>query len=79
MSGYIFKASLYLDLFIGGLVFREADITISSMTGMELRKPAPRRWARTLGWVLNHIQKNHCELAIEHDRARAQATLDFLK
>lgn len=78
-NGYLFKVLLYLDMFVGGLIFRDADVTISTMTGMELRKPAPRRWARILGWILNHIQQGHCEAAIVSDRARAQATLDFLK
>lgn len=77
-NGYVFKVLLYLDIFVGGLIFRDADITISSMTGMELRKPAPRRWARILGWILDHIQKGHCESAIIHDRERAQAVIDFL-
>lgn len=76
---YVFKALLYVDIFVCALVWRDADITISSMTGLELRKPKPRRWARVLGWVLNHLQPGHCEGAIAHDIDRAETALQILK
>lgn len=72
------------DMFGSALRFSNtgADITISSMCGLELRK---RRWNELrpaqlqyklnedliwLGEILNKIQANHCELAIEADLDR---------
>jgi hypothetical protein len=67
-----------LDVFWACLIWRDYDITISSYTGLELRKPAPALWARALGWVLNHIQANHCEGAITADIERGRAALTIL-
>jgi hypothetical protein len=54
-------------------------VTISSFTGLALRRQTPPIWAIVLGrWFLNRIQTNHCELAIEHDIVRAQAALAIL-
>lgn len=49
-----------------------------AVTGLELRKPAPALWARVLGWILNHIQANHCEQAIAADLLRAQQAQEIL-
>jgi len=68
-----------IDILAATWIWRDYDITISSLTGLELRKPAPRKWAVVLGWVLNHIQKNHCELAIASDRLRALTTMQMLE
>lgn len=55
------------------------DCTISSWCGLEIRKgSAGNKFGRGLGWVLNHIQKDHCELAIAADQARAAACLNYL-
>jgi hypothetical protein len=59
-------------------IWRDYDIMISSMAGLELRKPTPKRWARILGGLLNRIQAGHCELSIAADIARAQAALAML-
>lgn len=67
-----------LDVFWACLIWRDYDITISSYTGLALRKPTPPWWARTLGWILDHIQPNHCELAIAADIERAKAALTIL-
>lgn len=61
-----------IDVLTCSWIWRDYDITISSMTGLELRKPAPARWARILGWCLNHIEPHHCEMAIAADLLRAQ-------
>jgi hypothetical protein len=66
------------DVFWGCVVWRDYDITISSWTGLELRKPKAQGWARDLGWVLNHISPGHCEGAIKADIVRAQAALTIL-
>jgi len=78
-NGYVFKVLIAVDIFVCSIVWRDADITISSMTGLELRKPNPKKWAVVLGWVLNHIQKNHCEMAIESDIDRAYSALLILQ
>ena len=59
-----------IDILFATWIWRNYDITISSMTGLELRKPAPAKWAVILGWFLNHLQANHCELAIAADTLR---------
>lgn len=56
-----------------------ADITISSMCGLELRKkahgqPYSERLV-VLGEALNKIQVNHCELAIAADIDRCQTAI----
>lgn len=78
-NGYAFKVLLYFDMFIGAIIWRDSDVTISSFTGLELRKPKPRWWAILLGrYFLEKIQKGHCESAITHDIGRAQAALEIL-
>ena len=67
-----------LDVFWACVVWRDYDITISSYTGLELRKPQPKLWARWLGWVLDHIQANHCNLAIQADTERCRDALVIL-
>ncbi len=68
-----------VDVMFATAIWREYDITISSQCGLQLRKPDPAWWAQWLGWVLNHIQKNHCELAIKDDIQRADAALSILR
>ena len=75
---YVFKVLLYIDIFVCALVWRDADITISSMAGLELRKQFPRRWAKVLGGMLNRLQARHCELAIESDIIRAKNAISIL-
>ena len=78
-NGYAFKVLLYLDTFIAALIWRDSGVTISSYTGLALRRPTPPIWAIVLGrWVLNQLQANHCELAIEHDIIRAREALVIL-
>jgi hypothetical protein len=67
-----------VDIFACTLLWRDYDVTISSMCGLELRKPVPKMWARVLGWAFNHLQTNHCELAILADLSRAKVTLTML-
>jgi len=75
MNGYVFKVLLFFDIFVCALIFRDPDVTISSETGLAMRKPNPPWWAKALSGLLNHIQTNHCELAIQGDIARAQTAL----
>ena len=60
------------DILACSWVWRDYDITISSMTGLAMRKPFPPRWARWLNAFLNWIETNHCELAIQADQERAR-------
>jgi hypothetical protein len=79
MNGYVFKVLLYLDVFVAALIWRDSGLTISSLTGLALRRDTPPIWAIILGrWFLNRLQTNHCELAITHDRARAKEVLAIL-
>ena len=67
-----------VDIFACTLIWRDYDVTISSMCGLQLRMKNPRPWARFLGGLLNKLQANHCELAIIADLTRAKATLTML-
>lgn len=78
---YTHAIAIGADMFGSALRFSNtgADITISSMCGLELRK---QQWnvkganyviADDLIWlgnILNKIQTNHCELAIKADLDR---------
>lgn len=76
---YVFIVLRAVDLFVACLIWRDYDVTISSFTGLEMRKPKPRWWAKALNWFLNKCEKNHCELAIAADIERANTSLAILK
>ena len=79
MSGpYWFKFLLYLDIFVGSLFARDPDVTISAYCGLALRNPSGNRILRGLGRILNTISQDHCELAIQHDIARAKDAITRL-
>jgi hypothetical protein len=73
-----FKVLLYFDMFVGACIWRDSDITISSFTGLALRKQTPPVWAVVLGALLNKLQPGHCESAITHDQQRALEALTIL-
>lgn len=75
---YVAKVLLYLDIFIGSLLARDPDITISSYCGMALRNPNGNRFLRGLGRALNTLQHGHCETAIAGDIKRAQLALTLM-
>lgn len=77
-KGYAVLIARTIDILCCAWVWRDYDVTISSMVGLELRKPAPRWWARWLGKFLNWIEKNHTELAILADIERARQALTIL-
>lgn len=77
-NSYVMVLARTVDILLCGWIWRDYDVTISSMTGLELRKAAPRWWARWLGAFLNWIQTNHCELAIIADTERANQALELL-
>lgn len=77
-NSYAMVLARSLDILACSWIWRDYDITISSMTGLELRKSAPARWAKILGWCLNHLQANHCEQAIVADIARCTEALKIL-
>lgn len=77
-NGYVFKVLLYFDMFVGACIWRDSGVTISSYCGLELRKPAPRWWARVLGGALNWISPGHCSDAITHDIGRSHEALTIL-
>lgn len=76
--GYFVTVLRSIDLFVACLIWKDYDITISSFTGLEMRKAYPRRWARALNWFLDKLETNHCELAIEADITRASKSLQIL-
>lgn len=78
-NAYVVVIARTIDILLCGWIWRDYDITISSMTGLELRKPSPARWARILGGFLNWIQTNHCELAIAADLNRCSQAIAILE
>ena len=77
---YVFKFLIYLDRFVGALIFRDSNITISAHCGLELRKENPAWWAKLLGkHFLNRFWPNHCEIAICYDIFTAEETIRILK
>lgn len=77
-KGYAVSVLRALDIFIALLIWRDYGVTISAMTGLELRKPQPAWWAKALGGFLNWISSGHCESAISSDRLRAKQALAIL-
>lgn len=71
-NAYVLVLARTVDIMLCGWIWRNYDITISSMTGLELRKTTPAPWAKILGGLLNGIQPGHCEAAIVADTARLQ-------
>jgi hypothetical protein len=78
LGSWLFKLLIYIDIFWCSVIFGNADVTISSMTGLRMRKPNPPMWARALNAGLNRIQPRHCDLAIEADTIRAIEALQLL-
>jgi hypothetical protein len=76
---YVFKFLLALDRFFGAIIFRKPNVTLSTMMGLELRRPHPRWWARLIGKnFLNRFWPNHCEGAIRYDAYIAWKTCNDL-
>lgn len=79
MNTYAVLIARALDILLCTWIWRDYDLTISSMCGLELRRAAPAWWAVVFGrWFLNNIEHNHCELAIAADIVRCQAALTML-
>ena len=75
---YVGKALLALDYFASVLISRDFNITISSQCGLYWRRYPPPLFWRWLHILLNLLQKDHCELSILGDLARAQAAIKLL-
>lgn len=71
------KVLLAFDLFVNVLWDRDFDISISSTCGLYWRHDPPLFWY-LLHEMLNGLQKDHCELAMVGDLARAQAAIKLL-
>lgn len=78
-NAYTMVIARAVDIFFCSIIWRDYDITISSMCGLELRKGAQAKWwAKVLGGFLNWLQAGHCELAIQADITRIQAAAIIL-
>lgn len=78
-NSYVMVLARSVDILCCTFIWRDYDITISSMCGLELRKGAAAKWwAKLLGGFLNGIQPGHCELAIIADQTRATVALLML-
>jgi hypothetical protein len=68
-----------VDILACSWIWRDYDITISSMCGLQLRTAKPAWWAKILGNTLNWLQAGHCESAIIADTDRCQQALSILQ
>ena len=66
------------DIFTASVLWKHEDVTVSSLCGLELRKPGGIWSLHIIGNWLNGIQRNHCELAIASDIERAKGALKLL-
>lgn len=64
-----------VDIFTASTFWNTEDVTVSSLSGLALRKGEINTFLAHLGNLLNKIQNDHCELAIAADLSRcAQAS-----
>ena len=77
-KSYGYNVALTVDLWLCALIFRDPDITISSMTRLYMMRAKPPYWARGLNGFLNLLQPGHCEIARLSDIARAQGAIVIL-
>lgn len=77
-NGYLYLVARAVDVLACTWFWRQVDVTVSSMIGLEMRGLQPRLYARVLNWILDKIQKGHCELAIAADKQRALDALALL-
>ena len=77
-QGYAVVVARCIDIMVAGWIWRDYGVTLSSMTGIAMRRPNPPLWAKALNACLNFVERGHCELAIACDIERAQAALQIL-
>lgn len=76
----LIKLAIAVDILFASFLWDKPDVTISSLCGLALRaNPKVRTFNGYLGRILNKIQPNHCELAIQFDIQRAQDILKVLQ
>jgi hypothetical protein len=72
---YSHTLAIAVDIFTASTFWNTEGITVSSLCGLALRRGETRTFLARLGYLLNKIQINHCELAIASDLSRsAQAS-----
>lgn len=69
-EGYVTRVLVAFDQFINVTFGGNPDETISARTGRDAARGY--MWARGLKWMLDKMQRNHTDLAVEHDKERAQ-------
>jgi hypothetical protein len=75
---YVTKVLLAFDYFVCVLWTRNIGLSISGQAGLYWRRGRPPVFWYALHEGLNVIQKDHCELALVHDRERADAVVKLL-
>lgn len=73
---YVMRVLVAFDQLCNVIAGGLPDETISSRVGRLYRTS---RLARAIRWLLNHIQRHHTQLAIEHDEQRAAQLLEIEK
>lgn len=77
--GFAIVIARSLDILLATWIWRDYDLTISSLCGLELRKQNPKWWAVWVGRnFLDKISPGHCEAALKADRDRAQLAIDII-
>lgn len=67
---YSHTLAIAVDILTASVFWNVEDVTVSSLCGLAIRKGLTTSFLGRLGWVLNKISKNHCELAIAADLDR---------
>lgn len=75
---YSHTLAIAVDMATASVFWNKEDITVSSLCGLALRANRSTSFPGRLGAILNKIQTNHCELAIQADLTRAQAIITLL-
>lgn len=76
---YTHTIAVAVDVFTASILWNSYDVTISSRCGLALRGVGGHpEWMKSLGRLLNKIQANHCELAIQADMQRAKNAIAYL-
>lgn len=74
-GAYVGKILLAFDYFVSVLWSRDFDVTISSQCGLYFKRGNPPLFWALLHRMLNCLQQDHCELAMESDLKRAQGAI----
>ena len=80
IGGILYAIDVFICQLILLFVFWKTvvGISISGLSGRALEAASPPWWAKTVSWVCNWFQEDHCAKALAADRALLAASVAFL-